>query len=346
MALPTNGFSRSTCPMPFCSTATRVRGPHSRLSHGALDGVSWALVHNNTQSACSACAGSVSARSGTSIVPSARSTVSRSIGRLTQATTSWRSAARSRPVMTPPMLPSPTTAMVLRSEFPVLDMPRQISSGLVWNRCHQRYWLKLRPTPETVGSTRPRGGCELPRRDAVAPLEMPGQRALVAEAGRQRAFGERQSALEQTAGGIEPDVDQIGMRRQPNGPLEQPDQLESGQPGGAREFIKTEIFRIARMHQFDDPACDGLACRHPLGPAAAAAMPPEQVTECVDCEFVRVHAVTAGLEHVVQAAEPVDQVRIAEHVPHEIGCRFQSETLADGIDGRPGQIERAVAPPL
>src|SRR5438105_10734818 len=234
--------------MPFCSTATLVRGPHSRLSHGALDGVSWALVHNSTQSDCSACAGSVRARSGTSIAPSARSTVSRSIGRLTQATTSWRSAARSRPVMTPPMLPSPTTAMVLRSEFPVRDMPRQISSGLVYNRCHQRYWLKLRPTPETVGSTRPRRGCELPRRDAVATREMPGQRALVAEARRQRAFGERQSALEQMAGGIEPDVDQIGVRRQPNGPLEQPDQLEPGQPGRDGQLVEAEIIRVTRMH--------------------------------------------------------------------------------------------------
>jgi hypothetical protein len=33
--------------------------------------------------------------------------------------------------MTPPMLPSPTMAMVLRSEFSALDMPRQISSRLV-----------------------------------------------------------------------------------------------------------------------------------------------------------------------------------------------------------------------
>ena len=36
--------------MPFCRTATRVCGAHSRFNHGALDGVSCALVHNSTQS--------------------------------------------------------------------------------------------------------------------------------------------------------------------------------------------------------------------------------------------------------------------------------------------------------
>ena len=45
-----------------------------------------------------------------STVPSGASSVSRSIGRRTQAMTSWRPAAARQPAATPPMLPSPTTA--------------------------------------------------------------------------------------------------------------------------------------------------------------------------------------------------------------------------------------------
>jgi hypothetical protein len=78
------------------------------------------LVHNKTQSKGRASAGSVEARRGTSMVPSGRSTASRSSGRLTQAMTSCRSAARRQPAMTPPMLPRPTTPMVARAGFAAL----------------------------------------------------------------------------------------------------------------------------------------------------------------------------------------------------------------------------------
>ena len=141
-------------------------------------------------------------------------------------------------------------------------------------------------------------------------------------------------------------MDQIGVRRQPNGPLEQPDQLEPGQPGRDGQLVEAEVIRVTRMHQFDDPGGDGSACRCLFGPAAAAAMAPEQVAEGVDREFVRVHVVVVGFEHVVQTTEPVDQVRIVQHVPHEIRRRLHSEALAHRIDRRPRQIERAVAPLL
>ena len=86
------------------------------------------------------------------------------------------------------------------------------------------------------------------RCDTIASSEMLCQRALVAESRGKRTLGKRMSALEETAGGIQPNVDQIGVRRQPDGALEQPDQLKFREPGNTREVVQAEIFRIARPH--------------------------------------------------------------------------------------------------
>ena len=120
VASPTNGARPSACPMPFCSAATRVAGPHIRCSHGPLDAVSWTLVQRRTQSSGCARDGSVSAEIGDSTMPSVSSTVICSMGRLTHATMSCRPAAASNPATTPPMLPSPMTAMRWRSELAVV----------------------------------------------------------------------------------------------------------------------------------------------------------------------------------------------------------------------------------
>src|SRR4030095_10406781 len=94
-------------------------------------------------------------------------------------------------------------------------------------------------------------GRKLRRRDAITSLEMFGQCALVAKACLNCAFGQRQTALEQTASGIEPNVNQIGVRRQPDGALEQSDQLELGEPSHVRELLKAEIFRMVCGAHFD-----------------------------------------------------------------------------------------------
>jgi hypothetical protein len=72
------------------------------------------LVHSSTQSTGFACAGSVKTASGSSTVPSARSSVNRAIGWRAQAEISWRPVAARLPAAPPPTLPSPTTAMLKR----------------------------------------------------------------------------------------------------------------------------------------------------------------------------------------------------------------------------------------
>src|SRR5262249_14292499 len=135
VAGPTNGASRSACPMPFCKAATRVPGPQRRRSQGSLDAVSCALVHNSTQSWTSAGAGSVRTRNEASIVRSGRSTTSRPMGFLTQAVTWCWPAAWSEPAMMPPMLPRPTTAMLVLTTL--LDDIRPPGDWLVMLTTHQ-----------------------------------------------------------------------------------------------------------------------------------------------------------------------------------------------------------------
>src|ERR1700704_3708220 len=162
----------------------------------------------------------------------------------------------------------------------------------------------------TGRSARSRGIRELQRCYAIASFEVLRQRALVAKSRCERALGKRVSALEVTAGGIQADLDQIGMRREPHGVLEQPDEMKPREPGNAREVVKAEIFRIARLHQFDDSAGDGSASRCPLRPAAAAAVSPEQHAEGTDRELVRTQIITFCFEGTMQAAEPADQAYV------------------------------------
>jgi len=68
LAPPVHGATRAACWMPFCITATFVVGRHKRSSQAPAEAVSCALVHNCTQSAGAASAGSLSALTGTSIV--------------------------------------------------------------------------------------------------------------------------------------------------------------------------------------------------------------------------------------------------------------------------------------
>ena len=101
--------------MPFCSTATRVSGPHSRASQGAADGVWCAFVHNMTQSNLIHVrrrADGTQRQVNHAIVPLQDKGPS---GRRVQAMTSCRSAARSNMASAPPMPPMPTTAMVRRA---------------------------------------------------------------------------------------------------------------------------------------------------------------------------------------------------------------------------------------
>jgi len=104
------------------------------------------------------------------------------------------------------------------------------------------------------------------------------------------------------------------MRCKPDGTFEQPDQLKAREPGEARKIIKTEIFRIARAHQLDDPVEGGSVLRRALGAADAAAVPLEKHAEGVDDDLVSAEIVTFCLEGAVQAAESFYHLDIIDHV--------------------------------
>ncbi len=123
---------------------------------------------------------------------------------------------------------------------------------------------------------------------------------------------------EKAAGGVEPDVNEIGVWGQPDRALEQADQLEAGKAGKAGEVVQAQVFGVALPHQLDQPHRDGVPSRGDIAPVAAAAMALEQPGEGIDDELVGEEAVLLGFEHPVQAAEPLDQVAIVEHALQEM----------------------------
>src|SRR5258708_23155279 len=92
-----------------------------------------------------------------------------------------------------------------------------------------------------------RGG-ELQGRDAVAAVEMLGERALVVEADVGRDLGDRSRMPEMPAGDAEADLGQVGMRREPCRALEQADELESRQAYILCQIFQSKVFRIVSTH--------------------------------------------------------------------------------------------------
>ena len=89
------------------------------------------------------------------------------------------------------------------------------------------------------------GGDELARRDAVDAAEVAIQRTLVEEAGFKRGFGNRQAGAQMAQSRAQPDLGQIGMRRQAGGTAEQADQLERTQAQRRAQIIQGEAFGMA-----------------------------------------------------------------------------------------------------
>src|SRR5260370_42590013 len=89
---------------------------------------------------------------------------------------------------------------------------------------------------------------ELQRRDAVAALEMLGERGLVVEADVGRDLGDRSRMPEMPAGDVEADLGQVGMRREPCRALEQADELESRQADLLCQIFQSKVFRIVSAH--------------------------------------------------------------------------------------------------
>src|SRR5258708_816657 len=120
-----------------------------------------------------------------------------------------------------------------------------------------------------------RGG-ELQGRDAVAALELLGERALVVEADVGRDLGDRSRMPEMPAGDVEADLGQVGMRREPCRALEQADKLESRQADILCQIFQSKVFRIVSAHALLHTLQHDLVARRRPYPGAAAVMAPEQ----------------------------------------------------------------------
>src|SRR5260370_10509768 len=89
---------------------------------------------------------------------------------------------------------------------------------------------------------------ELQRRDAVAALEMLGERALVVEADVGRDLGDRSRMPEMPARDVEADLGQVGIGREPCRPPEQAYELKRRQADSLRQIFQPEILGIVGAH--------------------------------------------------------------------------------------------------
>src|SRR5713226_8120546 len=108
------------------------------------------------------------------------------------------------------------------------------------------YWRKLLASG---GS----GAGELKRRDAVAALEMLGERTLVVETDVRRDLGDRPRMSEMPAGCVQPDLGQVGMGRQSRRALEQANELEGREPDVLRQILQPKVLCIFRAHALPHP---------------------------------------------------------------------------------------------
>src|SRR6266851_862692 len=187
---------------------------------------------------------------------------------------------------------------------------------------------------------------ELQGRDAVAALEMLGERALVVEADVGRDLGDRSRMPEMPAGDVEADLGQVGMRREPCRALEQADELESRQADILCQIFQSKVFRIVSAHALLHTLQHDLVARRRGDPGAVAAMAPEQSTEGADQKLAFLEDIAALFDGAMHGEEAVDEIGIEEYVPREVGYLLDAKAVRHLIERRLGEVERAIPPAL
>src|SRR5262249_25691996 len=117
------------------------------------------------------------------------------------------------------------------------------------------------------------------RSDAVAALEVLVECALVVEADGGRHVGQHRLMPQMTAGDIEPNLGQVGMRRQADRSFEQADKLEGRQVHLCGQVLEPRVASILRPHTLDRASQELAIGRRQLDAVAATAVALEQLAE-------------------------------------------------------------------
>lgn len=170
------------------------------------------------------------------------------------------------------------------------------------------------------------------------------QGTLVAEAAGRRDIGDPAATPECTARHIQANLRKVGVRGQPNGSLEQTDQLKRREPDRIAEILEAKAVRVSRMHHVNRGAENGTAMRGRLYPVAAAAMTLKQSAECVSEQFSLAKRVLFVFKSTVKRQKSVDKVGIGKRISHEVGHGLDTEAVRDVVDGGLREIEPPIGP--
>ena len=191
------------------------------------------------------------------------------------------------------------------------------------------------------------GARELQRRDAVAALEMLGERALVVEAdGASRPRPDRRPPRRWPAGRAEPDLRQIGMRRQADRALEQADELEGREARRWRPGPRGEgrSAYSARIRSITWPAARGRAAAPRRPPPLpwrwnSGRSAPTSSSRSWNTSRPSSSARCIARKAAIRSRSPNSVAREVRHARRCRGHRPRVERL-------PREVERAVPPAL
>lgn len=173
---------------------------------------------------------------------------------------------------------------------------------------------------------------------------MPVQRALIAEPGSQRRLGDGRARPEFGQCRLQPDLRQIGMRRQARRPLEQSNELEGRQAHARAHVVERQLVLMPVDHQRLHPACKVAVAGSSRDALAAAAVPAKQYAEAVHQQLALLERVAPLVEGPVERQEGGDQGIVPEGVGGEVRRGLDTQKTAHRIDGRLAQIKAAIAP--
>ena len=177
---------------------------------------------------------------------------------------------------------------------------------------------------------------------------MLGERALVVEADAGRHLGQRRRMAQMPARHAEPDLRQVGMRRQPDRALEQADELEGRQADARRPDPPGAARTHSRRACAPSPAPADCRSRGAgVIAAAAAAMALEQPAEGADQQLALAEDVAPLLDGAVHRQESRRSGRDrANMLRVKYGTRSMPRPARHLIERRLRQVDRAVLPAL
>ena len=145
-------------------------------------------------------------------------------------------------------------------------------------------------------------------------------------------------------GRLQPDLRQVGVRRQADRSLEQADQLKGGQVNDPPHILKRQSLAISILHQRLNGRDGAAVAGRDRNALPFAAVPAKQLTEASDKSFAREKGVRALLQRAVKVEKGFNQVDVAEYVGREVRDGGNPESFGQALQRGFSQIEAAIAP--